>query len=383
MQLKKSLTLSGITAIVLASSALLHAENYVSVEYLQYDESDNRVSVSAPMLEVSYDFDTDYNLKASMMFDGISGATPSFLENANGDFYKGLQDFEDTRNAGALLLTSRLDNRDEIYTGLDFSRESDYQSLTASLEYMHYTDETHNTAISIGASLGFNELLVYDGVSGASTNTNDDDEYDGESGASHKEDSIAYNVQIGLTQVLTSESSVKVSAFTLFDDGYLTNPHGLVVRDYNSVNATLGIENRPDNRTAYGLTTQYNHALSKDISAIASYRFYSDDWDMTSHTLELDSYINLSKDVTLGVGLRYYTQTEANFYNENIDYFTTQKYASSDERLSKFDAFTYKASIDYKQNDTLSYNVGIQVYEQNTISNMSATAITVGVKYKF
>jgi hypothetical protein len=370
MQLKKSFPLSSITAVLLLSSTLVQSENYVSIEYLQYDESDDRISVSAPSIEVSYDFDTDYNLKASMMFDGISGATPSFLENTNGNFYKGLQKFDDTRTAGSILLTSRFENRDELYTGFDYSKEEDYESFTPSMEYMHYTDKTHNTAINFGVSVGFNEILVYDAASGASDN-------------SHTEKSMSYNAQIGLTQVLTSESSMKLSLFMVSDDGYLTNPHGIIVRDYNTNKTKLGNENRPDTRNAYGFTGNYNRLLTDKVSLLSSYRFYKDDWDMTSHTIEVDTYMELSDDVTLGLGVRYYTQLEANFYNANIDYFTTQKYASSDERLSKFDAFTYKASIDYKQNDTLSYNVGIQVYEQNTISNMSATAITVGVKYKF
>jgi len=376
MQLKKSLTLSSITAAILASSVLLQAENYVSVEYLQYDESDDRISVSAPLIEVSYDFNTDYNLKASAMFDGISGATPSFLESANGDFYKGLQEFEDTRKAGSLLLTSRFENRDELYTGIDFSTEEDYQSLTASLEYMHYLDETHNTAVTFGGSIGFNEILVYDGETGASG-------HDGDSGAGHTEDSTSYNLQMGVTQVLTKDSSMKLSGFVLSDDGYLTNPHGIIVRDYDTSAARLDNENRPDTRVAYGFTGNYNKLLTDDVSFLASYRFYSDDWDVTSHTLEVDTYIALSDDVTLGLGLRYYTQTQAKFYNENIDYFSTETYASSDERLSEFDALTYKASLDYKQSDDISYNVGIQFYQQNSITDLSATAFTIGVKYKF
>jgi len=56
MQLKKTIYLSTITAALLASSSLVQAENYVSIEYLNYNESDDRVTVNAPMLEVSYDF---------------------------------------------------------------------------------------------------------------------------------------------------------------------------------------------------------------------------------------------------------------------------------------------------------------------------------------
>ena len=359
-----------MTALLLCTSTLLRPENYVSVEYLQYDESDNRISVSAPTVELSYDINTDYNIKVGGVFDAISGATPSFLKNSNGNFYKGLQEFDDERTAGSIVLTSRFENRDELYIGLDYSTESDYEAITPSMEYMHYTDSSHNTAINFGASVGLNEILVYDGEAGASAN-------------SYTENSTSYNAQVGLTQVLTKDSSLKLSAFMLADDGYLTNPHGIIVRNYNSNNAQLNKENRPDTRSAYGFTVNYNTLLTEKVSLLSSYRFYDDDWDMTSNTIELDTYIDVSQSVTLGLGVRYYTQTEANFYNEKIDYFTSEQYASSDERLSTFDAFTYKASLNYKQSDTLSYNIGMQLYEQNTISNMSATALTVGVKYTF
>ncbi len=33
----------------------------------------------------------------------------------------------------------------------------------------------------------------------------------------------------------------------------------------------------------------------------------------------------------VGVGVRYYTQSEAEFYSSRKDYFTNQKYASSDK----------------------------------------------------
>ncbi len=376
MQLKKIIYLSSITAVLIASSALLHAENYVSVEYMHYDESDDRVTVTAPMLEVSYDFNADYNLKANIMYDGVSGATPSFMTNEQGDLFKGPQYFEDTRKSGSLLLISRFENRDELYTGIDFSREEDYQSLTGSVEYMHYLDSTHNTAINIGASISFNEILVYDGETGAS-------EYDGDSGASHTEDSTNYYLQGGITQVLTKDSSMKLALFVGTDDGYLTNHHGNIVRNYNSSSATLDRENRPDSRLMYGFTAKYNKMLTDNISYIGAYRFYDDDWDITSHTLENDFYLTLNEQITFGLGLRYYTQSEAEFYNKNINYFTNEEYASSDERLSDFDAFTYKASIDFKQDDIFSYNVGAEYYDTSTITDLSATIFTLGMKYRF
>ena len=133
----------------------------------------------------------------------------------------------------------------------------------------------------------------------------------------------------------------------------------------------------------YGFTAKYNKMLTENISYVGSYRFYNDDWDITSHTLENDVYIKLNDAVTFGLGLRYYTQNEAEFYNVNIDNFSTETYATSDERLSDFDAFTYKASLDFKYDDKFSYNIGAQYYDTSTVTDLKATIFTIGMKYKF
>ena len=377
MQLKKdTLKLSQATILAILASHALHAENYVSVEFLQYDENDNRVSVSAPSLSVSYDIGTDYTIKADMVHDAVTGATPSWQPDSNsgassrdnsGDYVYKNQTFDEERNAGSIMVTKRFANRDELYVGGDYSRESDFDAKTGSIEYMHYLDKSHNQAMNIGASYSYNEILAYD--------------YDGGSGASQKEESTSINFQVGFTQVLSDSSSAKVSAFTLVDDGYLTNPHANVVRDYGTANQELVTENRPDRRNAYGVNLQYITLLGDDVSYQAKYRYYTDDWEIDSHTLDNDIYYALNKKLTLEVGLRYYTQTEASFYNGAKDYFTTETFASSDERLSEFDALTYKASVDFRQNDTLSYNLGGEFYSQST--GLDATMITVGMKYRF
>jgi hypothetical protein len=365
MQLK-TLQLSKLTATLLLASTVAYTENYVSVEYLHYDESDDRVTVQAPMVEVSYDLTSDYALKINALYDAISGATPTILSHSRGNYSHGTQYFEDERKAASAILTKKFDNKDELYVGIDFSREEDFESLTSSLEYMHYLDATHNTAISFGGSIGKNRVQTYDSHTGASDKI---------------EDFTGYNFQLGVTQVLTQESSVKLSAFTIQDSGYLTNPHGHIVRNLGRSNERYSIESRPDKRSAYGMSGHYNHLLTPTTSYIGSYRFYNDDWDITSHTIESDLYTRLTKQMTLGVGLRYYTQTAASFYNPTINHFTNEKYASSDERLSKFDAWTYKTSIDFKVDNALSYNIGIQYYKQST--DLTATFFTIGAKYRF
>ena len=376
MQLKNINSLSTVTILAIVASNALHAENYVAVEFLQYDENSNRVSVSAPSLSASYDIGTNYNIKADFVHDAVSGATPSWQPDSNsgassrdnsGDYVYENQNFDEERNAGSVMLTTRFENRDELYTGIDYSRESDFDSKAVSAEYLHYTDSTHNQSVNVGISYTMNEILSYD--------------YDSTSGASQKETSSSINIQAGLSQVLNDHSLLKVEGFAIVDDGYLNNPHSNVVRDYGSSSQRLLSENRPDKRTAYGLNLKYITMFGDNLSFKANYRFYTDDWDVSSHTIDHDIYYNLNKKITLGAGFRIYTQTEANFYNKNKDFFTNEAFASSDERLSKFDALTYKASVDFKQNSKISYNLGGQFYSQST--GLDASMITLGVKYKF
>ncbi len=376
MQLKNFNSISKITAIAIVSSNALYAENYVSVEFLQYDENSNRVSVSAPSISASYDIGTDFNIKADFVHDAVSGATPSWQPDSSsgasgrdnsGDYVYENQDFDEARNAGSLMLTTRFENRDELYTGIDVSRESDFDSKSVSAEYMHYTDKSHNQSVNVGLSYAYNEILSYD--------------YDTGSGASKKEDSNSLNIQAGINQVINDHSAMKVEAFTILDDGYLTNPHANIVRDYNTANQRLVTENRPDTRTAYGVNLKYITMVGDSVSVKTNYRFYTDDWEIDSHTIDGDIYYAFNKSVTLGAGLRYYTQSEAKFYNKEKDFFTNEEYASSDERLSDFDALTYKASIDFRQNDKVSYNLGGEFYSQST--GLDATMITLGMKYKF
>jgi len=371
-----NIKLSVVTTLAIIASNALHAENYVSVEFLQYDENDNRVSVSAPTLSASYDIGTDYTVKADFVHDAVSGATPVWQSDTasgaskrddSGDYVYKNQEFKEARNAGSIMLTTRFANRDELYTGIDVSRESDFDSKSLSAEYMHYTDKSHNQSINIGASFAYNEILAYD--------------YDTGSGASNKETATSINIQGGMTQVLNDHASAKADAFVIIDDGYLTNPHATVVRNYGTAEQMLVTENRPDKRTAYGVNLKYITMLGEDLSYQANYRFYTDDWDINSHTIDNDLLYAMNDDLTFGLGLRYYTQTEASFYNANKDFFNDEEFASSDVRLSSFDALTYKASVDYKINDDISYNLGAEFYSQST--GLDASMITTGLKYKF
>jgi len=384
MQLRISLA-----AATLLSSMAIQAEDYVSVQYLQYNESNNRTAVSAPSIMLNKDFGTDYTLNVNVVADAVSGASETFYDASSGasaysrgigvnasDVEYGNVEYDDTRVAGGATLITRFDNRDELTVGLNYSSESDFYSAEGSLEYMHWLTSSKNNSLSLGLSYQSNEVLVKCNPDSATSSC------DAGSGASEAMTNDAINVQASYFQNINSESYAKVSLFYIGDSGYLTNPYSNVVRNYvDGGTADVVGENRPDSRAAYGLSLKYANAITSNLSAHIGYRYYTDDWDIDSHTIDTDFYYEPSSDWLIKLGLRYYMQSEANFYSAEKDYFTNEEFASSDIRLGKFNAITYKTDVEYKISDDFSANFGVNYYDQS--EGLDATYLMTGVTYRF
>ena len=181
MQLRK---LSLFASLFLVGTSAF-AEDYVNVQVLHYNENDSRVSVLAPSVEGNKEFGTDYTLNVNVVSDSVSGASPTYYDTASGasaysrgtqndptKIKKGNVEFKEQRIAVGANLTTRLVNRDEILTGLNLSREHDFNSGELSGSYLHYLDSSKNQSVTIGGSYQTNQILV-DTSSGASqTKTN-------------------------------------------------------------------------------------------------------------------------------------------------------------------------------------------------------------------
>ncbi len=383
MQLKTRLSI--VTCSLLLASSLA-AEDYVSVQFLQYDESDDRTSISSPSIEISKDLGVDYNLKVGLTTDSVSGASPTWYDSTSGasaySREKGIHkddvkydnvEYDDKRVAINALLTTRFASRDELKLGLNYSHENDYEAREVSAEYLHYLGANKNQSLSFGLSYQANSVDVVciensacDGSSGASGMTSDID---------------VISTEVGFTQIIDQDSLAKASLFYIGEDGYLSNPYMNVVRETgpNSSIVDVVAESKPDKRVAYGATLQYTVALTDRLSSNNRYRFYSDDWDIMSHTLSSELYYALGKSWLFGAGVRFYTQSEAEFYDAG--YFSDEEHASSDERMRAFEAVGYKINATYKISQAVSVNAGLNYYDQQ--DSFNATYYNAGLKYSF
>ncbi len=386
MQLKK---LSLAASILLATSSSLIAEDYVSISYIHYNEDSGRTTILVPSIEINKDFGVDYTLNISYIYDAISGASATFYDSSSGAtassvgatskaniVYDNIE-YKEERSALSASFTTRFKNRDELIIATNISREKDYKSNEFSAEFLHWLDKSKNRALSFGLSYQMNEIDI---LCSLNNTTSGCDSSSSASKKSEDEDLSVINSEIGFTQIVDKTSLFKTSLFLVYEDGYLSNPYMRVVRFYD-FNPTITEEQKPNSRLAYGATFEYTKAITNNISTISSYRFYSDDWDITSHTLSSQLYYEINKKLTTSFAIRYYTQTKAYFYSDKKDYFKNDKYASSDRRMSSFYSLNYALGLDYKLNNKISLNTNIALYSQPKY--FDSTYFNIGAKYRF
>ncbi len=398
MQIKVSL----FTATILLAT-FAHAEDYVTTQLMFYDE-DHEVTniispIVAPSLEVNLDYGANYTFNGKITVDAVSGASPTFYDKSfdtssgaspyrhstsmpspfargeevsAGEIGYGLINYAETRIFGAAALTKRLEeSRDEMTFGLSYSNEHDYHIPEASFSYLHWLDDSKNSSLEGSVSYQRGDVLLW-----CSGNR----ECDASSGASAITHQSISNMQISYATVIDTKSQAKISLFGAKEMGYLTNQYLNVVRNKGG---RLYIENeqRPDRKTAYGVRLDYARSLNDKWTMQTNYRYYHDDWDINSHTIEGELYYSYNDKLSFEGALRYYTQSSAEFYSSESDYFTTQKYASSDLRLGELSSMNYLVGLDYKSSSKFSYYVMVDYYRQD--KDTQAIAVIAGQKYSF
>jgi hypothetical protein len=387
--------LTRLSLLACSFLACVHADDYVSLQYLHYQESDDRITVSSPSIEINKDFGVDYTLNVKAVYDGVSGASPTYYDTSSGasnpvrrvplnsDYGRGpVSDpenivydnvsFGERRVGVSALLTTRFASRDELRVGLNYSIEYDLYLYEGSLEYMHYLDNSKNSAITFGGSYQRHVNLVPCGDYAS--------ECDGSSGPSKQVPSNHFNFQMRYSQVIDRSSVASATLFYMNENGYLTNSYKNIVRNYHT-HPVIVNENRPDSRNEGGLILEYATSLNPDTALHVSYRYYRDDWQLQSHTPQVKLLYQVSKDVRFDVGFRYYIQEGAYFYSDKKDAFSDETYASSDERLGDFSAYEPTLGMTYQIMKDLSYNLSGSYYDQSTVLN--AMYLITGLTYHF
>jgi hypothetical protein len=299
------------------------AQSFVDSRVLFYKEADGRTQVIDPVLLWHQELgETKGQLDLTLGFDSISGASPT----------GGYPTFDVTTSAsgrttasGTIPLASYKDQRKALSAA--YSRRFGAHLPTVDLSYSKENDYTaRGTSLSDAwtmlegrGTLHYGVSLSSDIVAPATNNLELPKRSNGFS--------------LGWTWIIGERDLVDVSGSLTRLSGYLDDPYK-VVPIGSSANPTNVPEHRPDSRSRIALVARYGHHTGNDSAIKGAYRFYTDDWGIRAHAIEVSYDQRLGSDWVVSPEVRLYVQSAASFYGSL--FVQPEQYMSADYRLSSF-----------------------------------------------
>jgi hypothetical protein len=298
---------------------------------------DRNTRVVQPAIEIVQETPKGTVVAAHYLLDAITSASAASAVTSD-------QPFTELRNEVGVSLAQRF-NHVLLSGGYAYSSESDYWAHTASLGVLVELAQK-NTLLGATLSYGNDRVALRMGP----TNYNP-------LGGLQSVRGIAILTQtLTRTLLATASYEIAVIGFGTQQNGWQSNPYRQV-----NVQGAPQRESDPYQRFRQSASLALHWYLPTHIRLMPylilrpSYRFYWDDWAIVSHTPELRTYIPVGP-TEFRVTARYYTQTQASFYNDVDDkpgyptgmglHCTTcfnaavrdGIYATSDPKLSAFSA---------------------------------------------
>ena len=268
----------------------------------------------------------------------------------------------------------------EFSLGGHLSVEDDYRSLGANTN-LAYDLNGKNTRLTSGLSYSLDTVVPKGGFREPFEPMREPVDKPPEEDEMNKQKSVV-DLLFGINQVIDAHSLVQLNYGFGASEGYLTDPYRLisvvgtdgrpVLQTGYSVNLPLALsESRPENRQKHIIYTQYKRSLLERDVLELSYRFMADSWGINSHTMDTRYKAHIGEKSFLQFHLRYYYQTEADFYtafykeSQQPGQGEEEEYGSSDYRLGEMSSYT--VGIEYGQNRvSYPFSVAVEYYLQAT-----------------
>jgi hypothetical protein len=384
-------------ALVLGAPALLAAATGFAAEpgewdidsaVLFYGETD-RVQAFEPVISGTRQFDGEKTLNAKLVVDVLTGASPNGAvpsdqaqtytrPSGNGSYTTNagetpLDDtFRDTRLAVSGGWKQPLTESMDGNVSASISNEYDYLSLGIN-GGLSYDFNQNNSQLSFGLSYATDSIDPEGGVPlagsclfGASASTGCTETSFDETRVDGTESKNTIDLLFGYTQVLGKNTVAQFNLGLSQSDGYHNDPFKVVSVVGNNGEPLRHIhESRPDNRLKQSLFSRVKHYVFNRDVIDASYRLQTDDYGLTSHTLDFRYRWAFNDNQTLTPHVRYYTQSAVDFYQPFLrDGGATPEFYTADYRQGAFDGITIGLEYGYQFNENKEMRVALELYQQ-------------------
>jgi hypothetical protein len=393
-----STTLATATCALLgsATSAQVQAEEEPGWDFntalLYYGEDEDRIQDLSVSVLARRTFFDDRFLTLGLTADALTGASPNggvhqavpqtFTQPSGNNVFTTpantlpIDDsFRDTRVAISGNWEQPLGSAYKFNVGLSASNEYDYLHLGANAKISRDFNK-RNTTVSAGLAFAADTIDPVGGAPIPMTPMLDVGDLSNRLG---EQDKDIVDLVLGVTQVVSRNLVVQANYSFSDSSGYLNDPYKIVsIVDPLTNDVMLRTpppgatgpsheyvyDSRPDKRTKHSLYTQAKYYMSGKVLD-ASYRYMTDDWDIDSHTIDLRYRWPINDSSYLEPHLRFYTQTDANFYQVGLDNAVPlPAYASNDYRLGDFDAITAGVKYGWQTRGGNEWSARLELYQQ-------------------
>ena len=333
-----------------AAAEVVPERGSISFRYLDYVDRQpdlERIRIKAPAVLLTVPIAGAWLVEGSYVADAVSGASPAYHT-----VVRSAAKITDRREAVSAGLT-RYSPWGTLKVGAAFSTESDYVSRALSAQGS-IASEDKNTTVNFGVG------ITRDSINPVNLRTADETKRTNEA-------------TLGITQVVTPVDLVQLSVSLAQGSGYFSDPYKL-------------LDERPRQRDQRIVMLRWNHHFEGvEGTTRASYRHYTDTWDVKSHTLTLEYVQPLGTGWTLTPLLRIYSQSAARFYRDVNPAAPTRisvppgyepgvTELSFDQRLSAFGARTLGLKVAKQINADWQVDVKFERYEQRSGWNLNGSA---------
>lgn len=271
-------------------------------------------------------------------------------------------------------------NNTALGGGVSFSQEFDYTSIGANVLFAKATKDK-NREFSAKASVFLDTWSVILPVELRNIET----DYKYKQGDNAPRNS--YNLALGLSQVVNQRLQVSILTDIGYQTGLLGTAYQRVYFGDNGNNAYS--EKLPDNRFKLPVGLRANYFLGDKFILRSFYRFYTDSWNLTAHTAELEIPYKITPFVSVAPFYRFYSQSGVDYFKPYKEHLLSDnsEFYTSDYDLSKFTSHLFGLNFRMVSANGLMGVKKLNVVElrysyYNRSTDLTSHLITLALKFK-
>jgi hypothetical protein len=269
--------------------------------------------------------------------------------------------------------------------GAGYSIERDYQAVTANI-HVAQNFNADNTAVSLALNAELDTSFPYGGVPTPLTVMSPLWK------SPSSKDKTQAGFVLGLTQVVSRHWLMQLDLSFDAQSGYENDPYRIV----SVVDSVTGrpfqslYESRPKQRQSESVFWDNKLAYGPTVTEV-SFRYFRDDWGITSETAELAERIDLGSRFFIEPNVRWYQQSSAKFFhNFLVGGQPLPQFVSSDSRLGSFRAYTGGLKFGFKPTMRTEFYIRGEYYDQmgnahpaNAFGQLKSQNLFAGTKAAF